>query len=222
MCYTSSISAKAFCIGIISSLVCIFLNHTEKEKKAGIDSDFKILGYFFIFVSFMQLFDWIFWTQPDNINKITTKIACIFNNLQPIVLALLIYYFKQNLLQKDKTTIFLVILFTICITLYTINGWSELTLTKVTKESSPSLYWQWNNFKYCSFVYLFFLFMLCWLIYNYLNSPYNYVGVIITISFFLFSMYKYKGQLSTGRFWCYFAAFVPIIFVILLYLKRMA
>ena len=142
MCYTSDISVQAFCIGIISSLVCIFLNHTEKEKRAGIDSDFKILGYFFIFVSFMQLFDWIFWTQSDDINKITTKIACIFNNLQPIVLALLIYYFKQKQLQQDKTTIFLVILFTICITLYTINGWSELTLTKVTKESKPSLYWQ--------------------------------------------------------------------------------
>ena len=47
----------------------------------------------------MQLFNYIFWKNQkyNNINKITTKIAILFNHLQPIILILLQYIYKFKL-----------------------------------------------------------------------------------------------------------------------------
>ena len=68
----------------------------------------------------MQLFDYIFWTkQPDN--EITTKFASIFNHLQPIALAYLIYKYKGYL--KFKTLVIIYVIFSL---IYTVDNWNEL------------------------------------------------------------------------------------------------
>ena len=66
----------------------------------------KILAFFFGFVGFMQVFDWIFWKNQDmsdpkqeKTNYLFTKIAMIFNHLQPIVLGLLIFIFIHSVIR---------------------------------------------------------------------------------------------------------------------------
>jgi hypothetical protein len=98
MCYTADKSIYAFVIG--SSISLYLFNQAN--------SDLKIIGGFFFFVSFMQLFDYIFWTTKKiETNRLTTKIACIFNHLQPIVLAYLIIKYKGNLSNNLRNLVLL-------------------------------------------------------------------------------------------------------------------
>ncbi len=205
MCYTAGRSIYAFIVG--SSLSLYLFNQENR--------DLKVIGGFFFFVSFMQLFDYIFWTTKSvETNRLTTKVACIFNHLQPLVLAYLIIKYKGDLSQNLKN---LVLLYGLFIIIYTVSNWSSLDTTIVTNESSPSLDWKWNHWKHAEYIYILFLIVLMSLFFYNTNSPYNYTSMVLVFISFLFSYYKYQIQKSTGRFWCYFAAYAPVIF---LFLKR--
>jgi hypothetical protein len=211
MCYTSTTSINAFTIGIISSILLIIKGILQRKKQL------KIIGIFFIFVTLMQLYDYIFWTNPpttpssSKINEITTKLACVTNHLQPIILALLFYYFNKKLSQSSTI---LISIYTISILIYTINGWNKLKYTGVTTKSYPSLNWQWNHLEGAKIIYVLFLLSLAYLFFDNLNYPINIVASLATVLTFAYSIYKYNNNLSSGRFWCYFAAFVPLIFLL--------
>lgn len=201
MCYTKQTSINAFLIG---SLLSIYI--MKKDNK-----DLKIIGGFLLFVTFMQLFDAIFWEYPSGkINEITTKIACIFNHLQPIILAFLIIKYKGYLSNNNFKLLFV---YTLLVTAYTLANWNLLNTTKVTEDSGMSLNWKWNHFDGSMLVYSLFLITLLSLMLS-LSSPYNKIIFGITLVGFIFSYYKYQIQRSTGRFWCYFAAYSPAIFLL--------
>ena len=84
--------------------------------------------------------------------------------------------------------------------------------TEVTPESVPSLDWKWNRGNQAGIVYILFLLTLIVLLWSNLQNTGKIAAIIILLSF-LFSYFKYQIQLSTGRFWCYFAAFAPLIFL---------
>ena len=209
MCYSSSTSIKAFSIGIISSLLLVFLTKNKKNN----NNDYKIIGLFFFFVTWMQLFDAIFWNYPppSKTNEIATKFAIIFNHLQPIVLFLLIYYFhKGNVKQTSK---WITLIYTILIIFYTGLLWNKVKYTTVTKRSNPSLDWSWNHQYGAPLVYFIFLVTLIVLFFQNVKTG-GKLAAFLTLVSFLFSLYKYQIKASSGRFWCYFAAFAPVIFLI--------
>ena len=88
MCYTSKDSLYNYLINI--SVCFILYIYGNKE--------IKLISLFLLFVGQMQIFDYLFFNVSDKINYIITKVATIFNHLQPIVLSLLFYYygFKQS------------------------------------------------------------------------------------------------------------------------------
>jgi hypothetical protein len=171
----------------------------------------------------MQLYDAIFWNYPptgesssttnnsnSNINQITTKLAIITNHLQPIILGLLIYYFNGSL---TKTSKILLLFYTICIVIYTISLWNKISYTTVSERSSPSLDWKWNHQYGAQFVYFIFLLTLIVLFYQNIKIG-GKLATFLTLISFLFSLYKYQIKEASGRFWCYFAAFAPLIFLL--------
>ena len=159
MCYTASTSIKAFFIGCISSIFLI----AQKSP------DYKIIGWFFMFIILMQLYDAIFWKNPppSKVNEIATKAATITNHLQPIVLLFLILYFKGSVSEKSKL---LLLVYTISILVYTIHGWSSLQYTEVTSRSALSLDWRWNHFSGAPIVYTLFLASFVYLFMNELKE----------------------------------------------------
>ena len=112
MCYSANDSLIAYKINLIISL--IIFNYS-------IDNHIKVLSLFFLFVGQMQLFDYIFWKNQkyNNINKITTKIAILFNHLQPIILILLQYIYKFKL---SLISIIVIIIYSILSIIYTFNA----------------------------------------------------------------------------------------------------
>ena len=104
MCYTSSDSLNAYLINLLSSII-LFHKSTN--------TDMKIASIFLLFVGQMQILDYIFWknTTCKSTNKLTTKIAILFNHLQPIVLFLLFNYYNYEQTNISKIILLLYTLF---------------------------------------------------------------------------------------------------------------
>ncbi len=218
MCYSAKASQKAFTIGIVSSITLwIFSEKLNANQK----TQYQGLAIFFAFVSFMQLFDWIFWThqvrnaENDKINFATTKIAMIFNNLQPIVLAAAMIWLNHKNSKThfcDSNQVFCKIIgLYLCVTIgYIIYSWQNIDLTVVSAESSPSLFWQWNNLDYSRQFYLLFVAALSIVSYKFVTGHLKWFIIAANIGSFLFSHHKYKNNLSTGRFWCHLAPYFTL------------
>jgi hypothetical protein len=202
MCYTAEASVYSFIVGITVS------SYLYNQPS----SDLKIIGGFFFFVTFMQLFDYTFWrtqppwnTQTKDTNRLFTKLACIANNIQPLVLAYLIYKYKGPV-KGEK----LVYLYGGLMVLFMMSNWKSLSETTVGKDGG--LYWSWNRWEYCEPFYLFFLVLILYLGYYNLSAPYNKVLSVFILLTYLVSYFKY-GAYIYGRFWCFFAPFVPLVFL---------
>ena len=203
MCYTASASAYSFIVGIAVS------SYLYSQPNI----DLKIIGGIFFLVSFMQLFDYVFWTtKSKDTNRLFTKLAVIVNNIQPLVFAYLIYKYKGSV-KGEK----LVYLYGIVMVLYMMENWKLLSGASGpvnTTEVGPdgSLYWSWNHWEYSGQFYIFFLGMLLYLGYYNLSSPYNTVLPSIILLLFIVSYFKYGVEIY-GRMWCYFAPFIPLVFL---------
>lgn len=226
MCYSEEQSKKSFVINLIT---CYSL-YTYK-----VTPTYKILALFFGFVGIMQFFDIIFWSTQNikdektaNMNFITTKLAMFANHLQPIVLAYLIYIFTGKL---GKFSMISILLYIVVISIYTINTYNKINYTLIEKVSirdtndlffpypddddiRPSLKWEWNIQENANLVYALFLTTLMILSYENFTYPFNIVLTFINLFTFVLSAFYYKGQ-SLGRFWCKFAAWVPLLFILL-------
>ncbi len=203
MCYTASASAYSFIVGIA---VSSYLYNQPSP-------DLKIIGGIFFLVSFMQLFDYVFWktqdgsTKSKDTNRLFTKLAVIVNNIQPLVFAYLIYKYKGSVKGEN-----LVYLYGLVMVLYMMENWKLLSSTEVGPDGS--LYWSWNHWEYSGHFYIFFLGMLLYLGYYNLSRPYNKVLPSIILLLFIVSYFKYGVEIY-GRMWCYFAPFIPLVFLII-------
>lgn len=212
MCYSLKASINSSIIGIISSFI-LYNNTSSKWSKI-----FKILALFFSFVTLMQIYDIIFWKSLENgdgktyTNFIFTKIAMITNHLQPLVLAYLI----NTIIPLNNYSKFMVYIYFILGIVFSIKAFNKISYTIVTEESSPSLYWEWNNFDKSYFsdvVYTVFLMTFAILCLQ-LDSPINIIMIITNFLTFFLSKWTYKGS-NVGRFWCVFAAYIPLFLLII-------
>lgn len=214
MCYSEEQSKKSFAINLITSYI---LYQFSKDKI------YKVLALFFAFVGLMQLFDIVFWKTQDlsnptnaNINYITTKIAMFANHLQPIFLAYVIYMFIGSLGIYSKA---ILLIYTIMISLYTIHIYKNINHTKTFNINSydnkikSSLNWEWNSQDYSEIIYFVFVLTLSILVFENFEYPVNIILFFINILSFIFASFYHKNK-ATGRFWCKFAAWVPLFFLV--------
>jgi hypothetical protein len=168
-------------------------------------------------VGLMQLYDWIFWInqKKNNINFIFTKIAMLTNYLTPLLVALIIYYYKNKL---NKYSIPLIIIYLIVFLIYLFTNFNNIDYTLVTEKSAPSLYWQWNHVNYHFLINLLYTITLLGILYLNLSFPINSIGCLFILLTLVFSYYYYKNSIL-GRFWCYYTSYIPI-FIIIYYLIK--
>ena len=206
MCYTGIDSVNSYLINLVTC-VLLYINATD---------EFKIISLFLFFVGQMQLFDAIFWNNItcNNINYIITKIASIFNHLQPILLFLLFYYFN---FKTSNISNIILILYTICSLLYTINNWKDIKCTLPNKDGI--MVWKWNNFPYSKIVYFLFLSYLTITSFNLKTTYIKYLFAIINLVSFYVATKTPILNASVGRIWCYYASLLPLLLLIPKYLK---
>ena len=206
MCFSAKSSIISFSVGIIGSLLCVSL---------GTAAD-KIIGYFFAFVSSMQIIEYLLWTHQkcDNYNKFISMLGMILNHLQPLVLSCLVLNFNPR--TPYKKWIALIMAVYLCVIIpYSYQFLQHKNNQCTLKGTDNHLFWHWNNMSYCCFVYIIFLIALSafWL----LGMPTLKLGVIfaiISIVSYLSSVYFYPHK-NLGAMWCYYAVFIPIIYYII-------
>ena len=212
MCYDIQTSLIALVVNIVTSIV-LFIVAKNKERDANVSNQLKAVALFFLFVGFMQFWDILFWSYDatTQVNMYATKMAMIWNHLEPVVLALLIYLFIGKLTMPSMIAL---AVYAVAIVAYSVKGWSKLGGTEASKETCGSLYWQWNYMEGSVLAYGLFLICLLLLAQQQFTGWVRCLFMVIITSTFFFSLYKYSINASAGRFWCYFAAFCPIFFLI--------
>lgn len=199
MCFSKEISLVTFIIGAIGSALVYSLN-TKIDK---------ILAIFFFYIILIQLIEFILWNNLtcNTINKITTFIAIILNSTHPIILAMLLLY---NYKLPNKTNIIIImILYSIMMLIYNLQTKTLCTL----KNKFNHLEWKWNNlFMYWVVYGIYFLYVS----YLILSMPFNWNIILLLLLLipYILSIYIYWGTYNVGSMWCFFGAFIPIIWFI--------
>ena len=97
MCFNYQVSLFTFVIGIIFSILLIYYGNDKYSLEN------KVIGIFFIFISFCLFMDFLFWIDLTNkmgINRIATIVGPILNIGQPNILYIIKYIFYQpNILE---------------------------------------------------------------------------------------------------------------------------
>jgi hypothetical protein len=204
MCFSANVSLFTFIIGTVFSLILIKYGN-NKFKTENLAS-----GIFLIFISLIQLMDFIFWTDLNNkmgINRITTILGPILNVGQPLILYLIKYLIYKpdifSLVNYNLPVFILNMLYLVYfVSMYTnfLNS-GEL----VTKTSNGHLSWPWIKFANPIFYLILFAINIFYLF----NIKYGLVLFSIHYLFLMLSMKYFKY--NTGELWCFFGSFIPLI-----------
>ena len=183
---------------------------------------FVAISLFWLFVIFMQLWDALLW--KNIIPKMASKLAMIFNILQPVVVFLVLVplFLKSNTSYKNIKLIIIGIIFFIYFTY--IGSHLKWDYGKLTTNRGIEYKW-WSNFKnnkynYGGNIYLITVILLFYMLTN--NQIVKWSQILLfylSLTTAFWSNYFPNG--NPGSIWCFFAAFAPSInYFIFDYLKN--
>jgi hypothetical protein len=206
MCFSSKSSLFTFIFGIISSILLIYFGN-KKFNKENI-----VFALYFIFVSFMQLFDYFFWIDLNNKNKINEKITLIaplFNYTQPLFL----FIVKSIIYKNIKLSFFSIINFFYIISVFIdYKKFLNNEKNKITKIKETHLFWPWKKYLNINF----YLTLSTLNVFYLTNFKYSFIIFILGAISLLISHYYIKY--SVGELWCLFIVLIPLIMIPLSYL----
>ncbi len=204
MCFNYKTSLFTFSIGMIFSVILMKYGNIEYMAEN------EVSGIFLMFISLIQLMDFLFWIDIRNdygINKIVTILGPLLNVCQPIIFYLIKYfYYKPNVFSMKNFNL-PVALLNLMYFVYFIGMYqkflSQGELTTSTKDGHLS--WPWLEFASP----YFYLFMLAVNIFYLFDIKYALVLFGIVYSFLALSV-RYFNY-NVGELWCFFGSFVPLI-----------
>lgn len=212
MCFNSKVSFFTFLLGTIFSILLI----KSGNKTYFIEN--KVTGIFLIFISLIQLMEFIFWIDIKNkygINKLATIIGPLLNAGQPTILYIIKYiYYKPDLYSLNNFNS-IVGLLNMSYFIYLINNYIKFIKENKLLTSSVSKYnhliWPWikyyNPYYYCIMfiINIFYLF------------NFNYALVLFLTTFFFLFLSNIFFKYNVGEMWCFFGSFIPLIMYFLSY-----
>jgi hypothetical protein len=206
MCYSKEVSIATYTIGTISSI----LLYNRKNPSL------KINGLFFLFVTQMQLIDYLIW-KNNECNKFNTDIShigAILNHMQPIILYILVKHFNKNLKDNQKNILdMIIIIYLLSLLNYNKNIY-PLECTEVKEDSKPYLKWGWNYKPNNTIFYVLFIAILSLLQLFGLEKPYNiFISIILLLSLIGSRVITGKRK-YLGAMWCWFSALLPAILLL--------
>jgi len=203
MCFSEKASIISFSTGILGAILCISL---------GTITD-KIIGYYFGFISLMQLIEYLLWRHQkcDDYNRTISFIGMILNNIQPIILGVIIFLVNPE--NKNKKWITLVMFIYLCVIIpYSAQFINKPDQCTLKNEKNKHLMWQWYLMDHTVFVYSVYLITVCLLcILGFPKLKYGIYAAIVNAFTYTTSLYFYP-QKVVGALWCYYSVFLPIIY----------
>jgi hypothetical protein len=203
MCYSKDLSLASLSFGIFASLILIYFGNKQSS------STNKTIGYFFLFVTLMQLVEYFLWIDMDctnGFNKFGSLIGPILNHLQPIVLLIIATIFLEpsNLISPN-IIIPSNILYLIYICYQYIKYISNSSNLCIKKNDCAHLDWTWKK----DFNYIFYFAI------SFINIANFYTNTNLMVSFglsyllLLISIFNFNK--NVGEFWCLMVTGIPFI-----------
>ena len=204
MCFNYETSLFTFLVGTIFSVILMEYGNVEFMPEN------ETTGIFFMFISLIQLMDFLFWIDIKNdygINKIVTILGPLLNVSQPIIFYLIkCFYYKPNVFSMKNFNL-PVALLNLAYLIYFVMMYKQFLsqgeLTTSTKNGH--LDWPWLQFASTNF----YLLVLAVNIFYLFDIKYALVLSGIAYSFLVLSE-KYFYY-NSGELWCFFGSFVPFI-----------
>ena len=202
MCYSLTDSIVAFIINITSSMLLFIKYHDPK---------IRLIAIFSAYIGVMQFWDIIFWLNPGKtkMNYYSTKMATLWLHMEPIVLVIIIWHLFKII---KNATLTITIIYAIGMVAYIGYYWKDINYTG--RCCGNKIVWDWNYKKYSGFLYIPFFLSFMVAIYQYLDGPIMTLSIIYISFTYIFSLYKYNIDKNSGRFWCFFGAFYPLIILL--------
>lgn len=206
MCYSAESSLSTFLVGSTSSLYLLLFSNSPIYKHAGL---------FFISVAFIQLLEYLMWTDQKCgiINDTASRLIVPVLSLQPIAIFLGGYIFNTTVLDKN-TLYYILLLLTIGLSHALYKKFSDKRSYCSKPNIDGALAWAYmeeHNFKNIFTMLYYIIFLI---------APFmlkdKVKGMIILaagLTTYLYSRFSVTS--SHNSRWCFFAAYLPILFVIL-------
>lgn len=207
MCYSKELSLASLIFGIFASMTLIYFGNKESSATN------KTIGFFYLFVSLMQLVEYFLWIDIDcknGYNKLGATVGPILNHLQPVVmLAIASEYLVPEKLMGDS----LLIPLNIAYLFYVYNQYTKYLSNKenlcVKTNKCDHLDWTWKK----DFNYIFYFIISFVNVANFYNNT-NFM-VSFGLSYLLLLVSIFKFQKNVGEFWCLMVTGVPLVNIII-------
>lgn len=203
MCYSADLSIASFSFGIFASLMLINFGNTQSANTN------KAIGYFFLFVSLMQLVEYFLWIDMDCVNgfnKFGSLLGPILNHIQPVVLLIIATIFLEpsNLISQS-----VVIPANILYLIYSGHQYMLYVLDEsnlcVKTNDCEHLDWTWKK----HFNYLFYFAISFINIANFYTNTNLITSFVISYLLLIISIFKFNKNI--GEFWCLMVTGIPLI-----------
>jgi hypothetical protein len=203
MCYSEELSLTSLSFGLFASLMLLGFGNKESEKSN------KAIGYFFMFVTLMQLVEYFLWIDQDCVigyNYVGSAIGPILNNLQPVVMLLFATKFMESAdVIPENRLIFANGLYLMYIIYKYIEYASKPSNLCVETNDDNHLDWTWKaNFDYIFYFIISFINAV-----NFYKNTNFVIAMIIGYLFLVISIFKFDKNI--GEFWCLMVTGVPLI-----------
>ena len=207
MCFSAEVSLAALILGLGGGALVWSL-----------DTPFDhIVGAFTAFVALMQGIEFLLWRHQrcDTTHKAISVAGMWLNHLQPLVLGglILLLSTRQDYAWAVESIMALYTAIIVPYSLqYTDKGGSHCT---VARPNDPHLLWRWNIQDYHRPLYWFFL--ACFVAIGTLGMPTVGQGIVFSVvgvGLYLLSKFLFYQRETVGSLWCFFVAFVPIVYYI--------
>lgn len=203
MCYSADLSFTSLSFGIFASLMLINFGSPQSTNTN------KAIGYFFLFVTLMQLVEYFLWIDIDCVNgfnKLGSLLGPILNHLQPVVLLILATTFLEpsNLISQSVIIPANILYLIYCIYIY-IKYVSNESNFCVKTNDCEHLNWTWKK----DFNYLFYFLISFINIANFYTNTNLIVSFGVSYMLLIISIFGFNKNI--GEFWCLMVTGVPLI-----------
>ena len=210
MCYSSESSINSFIIGGTASIYLLL----SKDK------NYKHVGLFFLSVILIQLLEYFMWIDQNCgwLNSFASRSIMLVLCLQIVTIFLGGYLF--NTLNIPKPYLFNILIISIISSLYiSLPAFFDNTLIWCTKPNeNNSLQWA-NRDKNFFYENLYIIYYALFLILPFLFKKKWLFLLILIFGIITFIFNRYPNFNSSNSRWCYYSAYLPLLFVSLEYFQ---
>ena len=207
MCYSKNLSIMSLSWGILGSILLI--NFSNKDNL----NTNKAIGYFYIFVSLMQIIDYLLWSDincENGYNKLGALLGPLLNHLQPIMILIIAStYLKSNNIISNELILLLNGSY-LCYVMYEYYKYISKSENLCVKTNECNhLNWTWKK----DFYYIIYFAISFINIINYYKNFNLVLSFIIGYSLLFLSMFNFHKNI--GELWCLMATGVPFYMLFL-------